>query len=150
MTETERNSRRTFLKSTGGLVAIGLTTSLAGCSSVTGEGGDGGGGGSEINGEVKLGEGVKNSIEVVEHSDIVDSSSGTKHVGVYLELANNSEKDVTVNVLAEFYKDGEMTGDDDGQGSERIPTDQNAKLRYGIQGTRDDVDRYKVTIESAY
>ena len=150
MTKSEQNSRRAFLTTTGGLMALGMTTSLAGCSGVTGDGGGGDSDGGEISGEVNLGKDAQNSIKVVEHTDIVDSSSGEDHVGVYLELANNGESDVTVNVLAEFFKDGEKTGDDDGQGSERIPTDQNAKLRYGIRGTREDIDRYKVTIEKVY
>ena len=150
MTDTECSSRRKFLKATGGIMSVGLATSMAGCSALSGGNGGGGGSGdgkSEITGNINIGDGLQESIEVVEHEDIINGE--TDQVGAYVEISNTGDESQSVNVLAEFFKGGEKVGEDSAN-SEMVPTDSNAKLRFGIAGTREDIDQYDVTIESAY
>lgn len=143
MTDTERSSRRKFLKATGGVMSVGLATSMAGCSALPGGGDET----SEITGSITIGDELQGTIEVVTHEDIINKQ--TDHVGAYVEISNSGESDKSVDVLADFFKGGEKVGEDDGL-SEMIPTDTNAKLRLGIPGTREDIDEYEITIGSAY
>lgn len=146
MTDTECSSRRKFLKATGGVMSVGLATSMAGCSALSG--GDGSGDGeADITGNINIGDGLQESIEVVTHEGIINGE--TDQVGAYVEISNTGDESQSVNVLAEFFKGGEKVGEDTAN-SEMVPTDSNAKLRFGIAGTREDIDQYDVTIESAY
>lgn len=144
MTDTERSSRRKFLKTAGGVMSVGLATSMAGCSALPGGNGDDN---SEITGSITIGDELQGTIEVVTHEDIINGQ--TDHVGAYVEISNSGESDKSVDILADFFKGGKKVGEDDGL-SEMIPTDAKAKLRLGIPGTREDIDEYEITIESAF
>ncbi|MHC3381773.1 hypothetical protein [Haloarcula sp. H-GB5] len=149
MVDTKQSNRRKFLRTTGGVMSVGLATSMAGCSALSGGDGNNSDSGSEadITGNINIGDSLQGTIEVVEHEDIINEQ--TNQVGAYVEIANSGDQNQSLNVLAEFFKNGEKVGEDK-ENSEMVPTDNNAKLRLGIAGTRDNIDRYDITIESVF
>lgn len=150
MTREQEFGRRAFMRASAGAAAVGVT-SLSGCAGVLSEGsGDGspsgGGGSSDISGSIDVAESLQEQIEVVEHFDYVNKQRG--NVGAGAELKNTGSEAVSVKLAIEFFKGGEKVREISGKASQSIDPGQTKVLKYGMSGSREDIDEYAITVNT--